>query len=62
PYIIAKYSYETASTFNNFYEACPVLTEKDTDRRLTRLALVHATAVVLKDAFSLLGIEMPERL
>jgi len=62
PYIIAKYSYETASTFNNFYEACPVLTEKDTDRRLTRLALVHATAVVLKDAFSLLGIEMPKRL
>ena len=62
PYLIAKYSYETASIFNNFYERCPVLSESDPLRRLTRLALVHVTATVLKDAFSLLGIEMPEKL
>ena len=62
PYIIAKYSHDLASTFNNFYEKCPVLSEEDEKVRLTRLGLVYITASVLKDAFSLIGIEMPKKL
>jgi len=62
PYIIAKYASDLASTFNRFYDNCPVLHEKDEDKRLTRAALVFLSAKALEESFNLLGIDMPEKI
>ena len=62
PHIIANYLYETASVFNQFYRDCPVLSEENTILRSSRLALVHATKIVLRNALDLLGIAAPEEM
>jgi arginyl-tRNA synthetase len=62
PHIIANYLYETASEFNQFYRDCPVLPEKNPMLRKSRLALVDATRIVLKNALELLGINAPEEM
>lgn len=62
PHIIATYVYELASQFNQFYRDCPVLAEKNTKRRIARLALVDGTRVVLNNGLNLLGITAPEEM
>jgi len=62
PHIIANYLYETASKFNQFYRDCPVLPEKNTYLRNSRLSLVDGTRIVLKNALTLLGISAPEEM
>lgn len=62
PHIIANYLFETASEFNQFYRDCPVLPEKNLMLRKSRLALVDATRIVLKNALELLGIFAPEEM
>ncbi|UCD13873.1 MAG: arginine--tRNA ligase [Thermoplasmatales archaeon] len=62
PHIIASYLYETASKFNQFYRDCPVLSEKNTMLRRSRIAVVDATRIVLKNALQLLGISAPEEM
>ncbi len=62
PHIIATYLYETAAKFNQFYRDCPVLPEKYSKRRHSRLALVYATKIVLNNALDLLGITAPEEM
>lgn len=61
PHRIATYCYELASAFTAFYEKCPVLKSEGVQREL-RLALVHATATVLAQSLSLLGIDAPVRI
>ncbi|MDO8582558.1 MAG: DALR anticodon-binding domain-containing protein, partial [bacterium] len=46
--------------FSRFYDAVPVLEEGEA--RALRLALVAATAQVIKNGLWLLGIEVPERM
>ncbi len=62
PHTIANYLYETASKFNQFYRDCPVLSEKNTIRGKSRVALVDATRIVLNNALELLGISAPEEM
>jgi len=62
PHIIANYLFEVASQFNQFYRDCPVLPEKDKKLRISRLALVDATKIVLKNGLHLLGIVAPEEM
>ncbi len=62
PHIIANYLYETASKFNQFYRDCPVLPEKNTYLRNSRISLVDGTRIVLKNALTLLGISAPEEM
>jgi arginyl-tRNA synthetase len=59
PHSIANYLFEVASSFNQFYRDCPVLSEENTVIRSSRLALVRATEIVLKNALDLLGISAP---
>ncbi|MFZ4584963.1 MAG: arginine--tRNA ligase [Acidimicrobiia bacterium] len=61
PHRIATYCFKLASDFTSFYEKCPVLKSEGELREL-RLALVQATALVLAQALSLLGIEAPMRI
>ncbi|GMB10147.1 arginine--tRNA ligase [Thermolongibacillus altinsuensis] len=60
PSLIAKYVIHLAQAFNSYYAHTKILVE---DEGLnSRLALVHATTVVLKEGLRLLGIGAPERM
>ena len=61
PNLIANYLYEVASAFNTFYQAVPVI-QAPPNARETRLKLVEATTIVLKNGLALLGIETPEEM
>ncbi len=62
PNFICNYAYELATTFNNFYQNCPVLKANDPRQRDFRLTLVTATKIVLENSLKLLGIKVPERM
>ena len=62
PHLIASYVFEVASSFNQFYRDCPVLPEKDTTLRNSRLKLVEATKIVIKNGLDILGIQAPEEM
>ncbi|MBN1860442.1 MAG: arginine--tRNA ligase [Candidatus Thermoplasmatota archaeon] len=62
PHVIANYLFEVASVFNQFYRDCPVLSEEKAQLRSSRLALVNATTIVLRNALELLGISAPEEM
>lgn len=62
PALIANYAYNLASAFNSFYHDYSVLGETDEAVRQFRLLLSKVISRTLKNAMSLLGIEMPERM
>ncbi len=63
PSEIANYVYDLAKEYNRFYhEIPPVLKERNIDVKKFRLSLSQKTALVIKDALDLLGIEVPERM
>jgi arginyl-tRNA synthetase len=62
PHLIAAYSFELASAFNQFYRDCPVLACEDEKHRNSRLNLVSAAQIVLKNALFCLGIEAPSEM
>ncbi|TWT13415.1 arginine--tRNA ligase [Streptococcus sp. sy010] len=60
PSIIAKFAINLAQSFNRYYAHVRIL--EDNDQRDSRLALAAATAVVLKEALALLGVEAPNEM
>lgn len=62
PAMIANYIYDLAKDFNQFYQECSILKEDDPNRREFRLQLADMTAKLLRNASSLLGISMPEKM
>ena len=62
PAVICNYAYSLACDFNSFYHDLSILNEPDAQKKALRLLLSANVAKVLKSAFSLLGIEMPERM
>jgi len=62
PHNVANYLYNLASSFNQFYRDCPVLSEKNEKLRISRLALVNASKIVLKNGLNVLGIIAPEEM
>ena len=62
PAVIANYAYALASEFNSFYHDFSILGEGNEAVRKFRLKLSATVAQILKSAFYLLGIEMPERM
>ncbi len=62
PAVICNYAYDLACDFNSFYHALSILNEPDESKKALRLLLSANVAKVLKSAFALLGIEMPERM
>ena len=61
PNALAAYLYEVATTYHQFWEACPVL-KVEGDVRHTRLALSEMTGRVLRHGLGLLGIRTTERM
>ncbi|MDD6996181.1 MAG: arginine--tRNA ligase [Candidatus Borkfalkiaceae bacterium] len=62
PSFIARYAVDLAQKFNKFYFDCKILSAESEDKKAFRLALTAASARVLTNAFSLLGIDMPEKM
>ncbi len=62
PALIANYCYELAKEFNQYYHDTSILREPDRRLLEMRLALISATARVLRTAMGILGIELPERM
>jgi len=62
PSEVAHYCYNIASAFHKFLHDIKVLTAETEAAKAFRLTLSKTTATVLKSAFELLGIEMPERM
>lgn len=62
PAMIANYIYDLAKDFNQFYQECSIMKEDDAKRREFRLQLADMTAKLLRNASSLLGISMPEKM
>ena len=60
PSLIAKYAISLAQAFNKYYAHTRILDENP--ERDSRLALSYSTAVVLKEALPLLGVEAPEKM
>ena len=61
PHRLPAYLIETAAEFHRFYHACRVVTD-DMARSRLRLQLSGATAAVLQNGLSLLGVSAPERM
>ena len=61
PQRIARYAYDLAGCFHSFYNQCRIL---GVDEKLAeaRLALVKATAHVIRHALGILGVSAPERM
>lgn len=62
PAVIAKYCYELAKEYNQFYHDFSILREENEPVRNLRLELSAVTARTLKAGLALLGIEVPERM
>ncbi len=59
PHTLANYLYKLCNEFNEYYQTIPVLKSK---QKSSRLALVKAVSIVLKNGLKLLGIEAPEKM
>lgn len=61
PAEIAKYLFELAQEFNNYYHSAPVLKAKE-EVRMARLSLIGAVSQVIANGLKLLGIEAVEEM
>ena len=62
PSIIANFSYQLAKDFHRFYHEVRILNAENADVKVSRLKISKVVGDVLKAAFDLLGIEMPDRM
>ena len=62
PAVIANYVYDLVKEYNQFYHEFSILKEENEELRAFRLALSEVVARTIATGFSLLGIEMPERM
>ncbi|MDP5107107.1 MAG: arginine--tRNA ligase [Polaribacter sp.] len=62
PAIIANYTYDLVKEFNSFYQNVSILGEEDQNKKIFRVQLAHKVAETIKSAFSLLAIQVPERM
>ncbi|WP_310992700.1 arginine--tRNA ligase [Aequorivita marina] len=62
PALIANYTYDLVKEFNSFYQNVPILATDNEAEKAFRVKLSEAVAEVIKSAFSLLGIEVPQRM
>jgi len=62
PAFMAKYAFQLAQAFNNFYHKHHILSEADEQKRAFLLRLTELVEAQLVKALSLLGIEAPEKM
>jgi arginyl-tRNA synthetase len=62
PALIANYTYDLVKEFNSFYQNVPILATDNETEKAFRVKISKAVGEVIKNAFALLGIEVPERM
>lgn len=62
PSVIARFAVDVAQKFNKFYFDCKILAAEDERTKNFRLVLTNATLQALKNAFTLLGIGIPDKM
>ena len=62
PAVLANYTYELVKEFNSFYQNVSILAADTDSEKNFRVQLASAVSEVIKSAFSLLGINVPERM
>lgn len=62
PAFVAKYAFQLAQEFNNFYHKHHILTEADEQKRAFLLRLSELVEAQMVRALSLMGIEAPEKM
>ena len=62
PSILTRYVIDVSKAFNKFYNSHSVLNLEDEDLKKTRLKLVEASCIVIKNGLELLGIEVVEEM
>lgn len=62
PALIANFTYELVKAYNSFFQNVPIFRADSDSQRAFRVQLSGATGEVIRSAFNLLGIEVPERM
>lgn len=62
PALIANYTYDLVKAFNSFYQNVSILGADTKNEIVFRVQLSNAVAKTIKNAFSLLGIDVPGRM
>lgn len=62
PAVIANYTYDLVREFNSLYQQVSILGETDTEKKALRVQLSQKVGEVIRTAFRLLGISVPERM
>ena len=62
PALIANYTYDLVKSYNSFYQSVPILGCENMQEKIFRTQLSSKVAEVIKSAFALLGIKVPERM
>ncbi|MBS3738188.1 arginine--tRNA ligase [Mesohalobacter halotolerans] len=62
PALLANYTYELVKSFNSFYQNLSILGAESDNQKLFRVKLSASTAKVIKIAFKLLGIDVPDKM
>ncbi len=60
PAHVAKYAFQLAQAFNNFYHSYPVLTEENREKRIFLLWMTDYFRAQLERTLDVLGIAVPE--
>jgi arginyl-tRNA synthetase len=62
PALIANYTYDMVKEFNSFYQNVSILGAANGNEKIFRVQLSKAVGQTIKNAFNLLGINVPERM
>ncbi|OUR99471.1 arginine--tRNA ligase [Flavobacteriales bacterium 33_180_T64] len=62
PALIANYTYDLVKEFNSFYQNVSILGAENDKEKVFRVQLSQSVSNVIKNAFGLLGISVPERM
>jgi len=62
PALIANYTYDLVKAFNSFYQNVSILGADNDTEKLFRVQLSQVVANTIKNGFSMLGINVPERM
>jgi len=62
PALIANYTYDLVKEFNSFYQNVSILGADTEGKKQFRVQLSETVANIIKNAFGLLGIDVPERM
>ena len=62
PALLANYTYDLVKDYNSFYQSVPILGSNNENEKMFRTQLSNQVGIIIKSAFKLLGIDVPERM